>query len=81
MFLLQVIKMIEEARPSGRTRQPVSQLTLMDWLVENKILSIALEGKLVSLLRSLSIHISLSLSLSLSLSVLLLLPVFLFVFQ
>lgn len=45
VFLSQVTKLIEESTVSKTVKNAIDTDKLLDWLVENSVLSIALEGK------------------------------------
>ena len=45
IFLYQVTKLIEESTVSKTVKNAIDTDKLLDWLVENSVLSIALEGK------------------------------------
>lgn len=47
--LFQVTKLIEESTVSKTVKNAIDADRLLDWLVENSVLSIALEGQLLSL--------------------------------
>lgn len=45
VFFSQVTKLIEESTVSKTVKNAIDTDKLLDWLVENSVLSIALEGK------------------------------------
>ncbi len=45
VFLYQVTKLIEESTVSKTVKNAIDTDKLLDWLVENSVLSIALEGE------------------------------------
>ena len=45
VFVPQVTKLIEESTVSKTVKNAIDTDKLLDWLVENSVLSIALEGK------------------------------------